>query len=257
MQEFLSMDIYGSIQSWGDIAVGSSRSSYTYPSKSAIMGLIAAAFGISRDETKLHQELEQSLKLAIKIFNSGTFIRDFHTVQSPPKGNYASRQQEFAAMKVEQEKGKPIDTSPLSEREYLCDAYFGICLWESKKPTFTLKQVQEALLKPVFTLYLGRKSCPIGLPLNPTLGSFTNLKSALESISPSSLIDSLLGYTNNSKTLIYWEKDTEISSGLDAQFELTRYDRLLNRNRWQFGNRVEFQGYLESTNEGENSQNVL
>ena len=57
MQEFLIFRLYGSMASWGDIAVGEFRPTFDHPSKSAVIGLIAAAMGIRRDEEERQREL--------------------------------------------------------------------------------------------------------------------------------------------------------------------------------------------------------
>ena len=50
MREFLIFRLYGMMASWGDIAVGELRPTFDHPSRSAIVGLLAAALGIRRDE---------------------------------------------------------------------------------------------------------------------------------------------------------------------------------------------------------------
>ena len=57
MHEYLLFRLYGSMASWGDIAVGEFRPTFDHPSKSAVMGLIAAAMGIRRDEEERQREL--------------------------------------------------------------------------------------------------------------------------------------------------------------------------------------------------------
>jgi CRISPR system Cascade subunit CasD len=50
MMEYLLFRLYGPLASWGEIAVGESRHTATYPGKSALLGLLAAALGIRRDD---------------------------------------------------------------------------------------------------------------------------------------------------------------------------------------------------------------
>ena len=53
----------------------------------------------------------------------------------------------------------------LSSREYRCDAYYLVAVSaESDAPT-DLESLAQALKTPVFPLYLGRKACPLALPL--------------------------------------------------------------------------------------------
>ena len=50
MREYLMFRLYGPMASWGDIAVGEYRPSFAHPSKSAVMGMLAAAVGLRREE---------------------------------------------------------------------------------------------------------------------------------------------------------------------------------------------------------------
>ena len=57
-----------------------------------------------------------------------------------------------------------MDKDPyITQRYYLCDACFLVCL-ESDDIEY-LHLLEDALNAPVFPLYLGRRSCPPSLPL--------------------------------------------------------------------------------------------
>ena len=76
-----------------------------------------------------------------------------------------------------------VDEEPytiLSRRGYLCDASFTVCLWGVKDTLpYPLETLAEALRRPVFTPYLGRKCCPPSLPFAPEIGDFENVEAAL------------------------------------------------------------------------------
>ncbi len=59
MRDFLVFRLYGPLASWGDIAVGEQRPTTPHPSKSAVLGLIAAALGVRRDEEERQQALAE------------------------------------------------------------------------------------------------------------------------------------------------------------------------------------------------------
>ena len=61
MNDYLLFRLYGALASWGDIAVGNIRPSYGYPSKSSVIGLIAAALGVKRDKHEKQTELSKLL----------------------------------------------------------------------------------------------------------------------------------------------------------------------------------------------------
>src|SRR5256885_4103212 len=59
IRDYLVFRLYGPMCSWGDIAVGEVRPSTVPPSKSAILGLIAAALGTKRPNMA-HDDAERS-----------------------------------------------------------------------------------------------------------------------------------------------------------------------------------------------------
>jgi CRISPR system Cascade subunit CasD len=66
---------------------------------------------------------------------------------------------------------------------------------------YTVQQLADALAKPVFTLYLGRKSCPVSLPLQPQVVTAATLCDALESVQP---VEELSGIIQKGDAMIYW-----------------------------------------------------
>ena len=83
MREFLVFRLYGPLAAWGDIAVGEQRPTTPHPSKSAILGLVAAALGIRRDEEERQQALAEGYGYAVRVDASGVLLRDYHTTQIP------------------------------------------------------------------------------------------------------------------------------------------------------------------------------
>ena len=81
--EYLLFRLYGPLASWGEIAVGESRHSANYPSKSALLGLVAAALGITRDDEAMQNRLHQDYALAMEVLSTGQLLRDYHTAQVP------------------------------------------------------------------------------------------------------------------------------------------------------------------------------
>jgi CRISPR system Cascade subunit CasD len=84
MAEYLLFRLYGLMASWGEIAVGESRHSATYPSRSALLGLLGAALGLRRDEDAAQRALIEGYRFAVKVESAGSPLRDYHTVQTPP-----------------------------------------------------------------------------------------------------------------------------------------------------------------------------
>lgn len=125
------------LQSWGDSAKFEVRGTGREPTKSGVVGLLAAALGISREDADALRPLN-SLRFGIRAEREGTLLRDFHTA-------------------------KDAKTAYVTYRDYLSDAVF-LAGVESVDETY-LQTLLYALSHPVYPLYLGRRSCPVTLPL--------------------------------------------------------------------------------------------
>lgn len=172
--DILLFRLYGAMASWGEIAVGENRHTANYPSKSALLGLLGAALGIERDNEEKQRQLQEGYALAVESFSAGHLLRDYHTAQVPMGDQLKylyTRRDELNAYK-DQEKSPSKSNRPnaiLSSREYRSDALALVAVRALADAPFSLAEIQEKLLKPVFHLYLGRKSCPLAAPLNPQL----------------------------------------------------------------------------------------
>ncbi len=245
----LIFTLYSPLQSWGTIAIGERRETFTHPSKSSILGLVGASLGIPRNTSKphvidqQHLELQNSLGFAVAIQQPGVLISDFHTTQVSKKNRtplISTRMDEieFSAS------NKPNISNIISYRDYLCDAIFIICLWckDSKSP-ISLEKISRTLKQPQGNLYLGRKSCPPALPLNPQIIEAKSLYDAFfyfKKRNPNEII-----FSNKilSNIKVYW--DHYPNHGIENIREKnTRRDLILSRCRWQFQNRTEFGGIL-------------
>lgn len=229
MRDYLIFRLYGPLAAWGDIAVGEYRPSFAHPSKSAIIGLLAAALGIRRDEEDRQKKLAEACSFAVRVDAMGTLLRDYHTTQVPStrKGiTHYTRRSELA--------GDDLNTI-LSSRDYRCDAAYTVAVAIREGSAYTAQKLADALLKPVFTLYLGRKSCPLALPLQPKVIIKETLKDALAGVTFED--GELAGMLNHSHVLLYWEDEQD--SGFKHDQVITRRDTPLSRTRWQFGERRE------------------
>lgn len=135
MSEVLVLRLAGPLQSWGSSSRFTRRSTEAFPTKSGIVGLLAAAQG--RRRTDPIEDLAQ-LRMAVRIDQPGELLRDFHTAH---RGK--------AAM-------------PLSDRFYWSDAVFAAFV---EGPDGLIDALANAIRRPAFPLYLGRRACPPALPL--------------------------------------------------------------------------------------------
>ncbi|MDP1770742.1 MAG: type I-E CRISPR-associated protein Cas5/CasD [Methylobacter sp.] len=250
--DILLFRLYGPMASWGEIAVGESRHTASYPSKSAIIGLLGAALGIARGDEQKQQQLQQGYALAVELLTAGNLLRDYHTTQVPDsvgKFTYRTRRDELIL-------GKERLGTILSSREYRTDALALVAIRALADAPFTLAEIQAALLQPKYHLYLGRKSCPLAAPLHPQLiTDQLNYYDAFKAYQhkpmlPTSIASDgtlakrdydWLGRPNDRH--YYWEGLPEDFSddtlALTRRQTRTRHDQPLSRKRWQFMPRQE------------------
>lgn len=129
----LLLRLAGPMQSWGTDSKFDVRRTQREPSKSGVIGLVAAAMGIPRQDRQALAALA-CLRFGVRVDREGTLLRDYHTAHT--------------------EKGSAYVTN----RYYLADAVFVAGL-ESADGAL-LERIGQALASPAFPLYLGRRSCP-------------------------------------------------------------------------------------------------
>ena len=258
---YLVFRLYGPMASWGEIAVGENRHTASYPGKSAIIGLIGAALGIRRDDEESQKALAEGYVLAVKMLCTGGFLKDYHTAQAPDsvgKFHYRTRRDELII-------GRDRLGTVLSSREYRTDSLAVVAIRALDGAFWSLNQLQQALLKPKFHLYLGRKSCPLAAPLQPELIDGDGFLAALNDYKSKPLIESKLDWIKEEKYLkldkvshYYWqgalEDFADKQTVLPEQVQqLIRHDQPLSRSRWQFQPRRENLWVQTSQADGEES----
>lgn len=237
MSRYLVFQLYTPLASWGEAAPGEMRHSASIPSRSALLGLLSAALGIERDEEQRLNLFNQHYYFAVHpLSDREQWLRDYHTIDVPKenrKRRYYTRKDELTL--------SPDDVgTQLSFREYRCDAYYHIAVAETANAPVSLDALADALRSPVFSLYAGRKSCPLALPLAPQI--VTGSLSDAFNLMP---IDPLLANVVRDKaspSLCYWEGD---ASGVKCVETQIRSDQPLSRQRWQFTTRLQHVGFME------------
>lgn len=237
---FLVFQLQAPLASWGEPAVGEYRGSHGYPGESALIGLLGAALGLRREDEAAHAALRQGYGFAVGVQSTGKLLRDYHTVQVPGRSSlkgrpHATRRDELRVPKHE------LNTI-LSTRDYRQDAACLIAVQPREEAPHALEALAEALKKPRFVLYLGRKSCPPAVPLYPQV---IEARSALDAIDAyREQLGCLCNEAIGRVVQLAWSEGVE--AGVQADLSAPRKDRLIRRAAWQFGDRTEHVALFES-----------
>ncbi|WP_436536026.1 type I-E CRISPR-associated protein Cas5/CasD [Actinoplanes sp. HUAS TT8] len=148
----LLLRLAGPMQSWGSSSRFARRGTEIAPTKSGVIGMLAAAKGIRRTEpiTEL-----LGLEFGVRLDQPGQILRDFQTARSLD--------------------GRA--SAPLTYRFYLSDAVF---LAAVDGDADLIRNLGEALRRPRYPLFLGRRSCPPAGPVSLGVHD-TDLDDALDS----------------------------------------------------------------------------
>lgn len=136
------------LQSWGTDSKFEIRNTAREPSKSGVIGMLAAALGRERGADL--EDLKR-LRFGVRVDQEGELLHDYHIASIRGYGPSV-------------EKTKQFDKKPfITHRYYLSDAIFLVGL-ESEDRDF-LSMLENAIRKPVFSLFLGKRSCPPSMPI--------------------------------------------------------------------------------------------
>ncbi len=156
----VALRLAGPLQAWGSGSRFVRRGTEMAPTKSGVVGLVAAAKGLRRTDPLEDLLL---LRLGVRIDQPGQLVRDFQTARRPRK---------------ERDGSVTWTSLPLSYRYYIGDATY-LAVLEGDRAL--VEGIEEAVRSPAFPLYLGRRSCPPAGPI--AVGVFEeDLESALQKL---------------------------------------------------------------------------
>ncbi|MFC6317004.1 type I-E CRISPR-associated protein Cas5/CasD [Corynebacterium gerontici] len=141
------------------------RATGSTPSKSGVIGILAAAQGRRRSDPV---EDLVDLEFAVRVDQAGSLLRDYQTAQPWQKNPHAD--------------------AKLVTRYFLEDAAFVAAIGSDDRGL--LEELQRNLRTPAYPLFLGRRSCPA--PANLDLGIFD-----------APVVEALLGYDTWHATTVH------------------------------------------------------
>lgn len=132
----LLLRLKGPQQSWGTSSRYRTREAGTEPSKSGVIGLLAAAQGRPRDADLTDLV---GMTFGVRVDQPGRLMVDYHTAKAAGAKNAA-----------------------LSWRHYRVDAAYTAAV---AGPNELIASLVDAVESPQFPLFLGRRSCPVPVDL--------------------------------------------------------------------------------------------
>lgn len=172
-KEVLALRFESALQAWGDSSRWSVRDSRPEPTKSGVLGVIAASAGWRLDDAgdRRLAELAGRLRMGVRADREGVALRDYQTIGGTRSG-FASP---WTGLLTAEGRLKRNPTSPglhteVSARNYLCDGCYLVAL---KGGPSLIEEIERTLLDPVWPAFLGRKCCTPCAPICPALPGAT------------------------------------------------------------------------------------
>lgn len=151
----LILRLAGPMQAWGErSAFNSLRDSAPFPTRSGLIGMFAAVQGLERGASL---ERYDALEFLVRVDRPGTRLTDYHIVG----GGFPKERTAATAG------GSHKDAAVVTERQYLADAVFVVAV---RGPQETVRDIAEALRRPHWAPYLGRRACVPDEPLLLRMG---------------------------------------------------------------------------------------
>jgi CRISPR system Cascade subunit CasD len=140
----VALRLHGPLQAWGGPVVGDDRPTLPFPTRSGVLGLVAACMGIRRGENERLTALARGARVHIRVDSPGTPLVDDQTIQ-------------------ENINASPTRQTIQSKRTYLCDASFTAVVVPGA--TGSTDEIVSAVTRPLFGPFLGRRTCVPSTPL--------------------------------------------------------------------------------------------
>ncbi len=156
----LLLRLAGPLQSWGTHSKYLQRDTARFPTRSGVIGMLAAGLGRPRGASL--DDLT-ALSMTVRVDRPGVVLPDFHTVG----GGLPADETVITVNGAYRTEGKG---TLVSKRHYLADASFTVALTSDDE--VLLQSCAAALSTPRWPLYLGRRSCPPEGPI--LLGTVEN-----------------------------------------------------------------------------------
>lgn len=226
MPDHLVFTLVSAFGAMGEHAGHERRGTRTWPGRSAILGLLGAALGLRRDNAAGLATLDP-IRMAVGVHDEGAPMRDYHTVTTVPSAAARRPDSRAAALRAA---GRDANVT-ITLRDYRVGPLYAVALWGAP-----LEPLAEALRRPAFALWLGRKSCPLAAPPDPRIVA---AKGPLEALATARLpgFRWSAGWIDGPCSLRPPLRFVASDVDLGGRRVETRNDVPLDRTLWHFGSR--------------------
>jgi CRISPR-associated protein Cas5/CasD subtype I-E len=230
--KYLVLRLSAPLMAFGEGDYWDIRGTGIFPTKSAIVGILASCFGYDRNETEKISHLSDSISVSARQDNKFSLLRDYHTILDTLKAD-----------------GKKNPNAVISIRQYLMEAEFSVLI--STNNNSLHEQIKEALQNPEWPPFLGRKSCVPSFPIfwNEEIEA-DNAQTAFKQLP---LVHNIKNHTDfqdffkTKQTIIKSEKEKYAcisDEHISGQKTLTR-DNVINSKLRVFSQRETYKFYVE------------
>lgn len=168
---YLKLTLSGVTQYFSDtdsIALRTTYNTSLYPTKRAIVGMIASALGYERKDPR-SAELYKKLDLKYSIVNEPVILNDFQTIKPLRcQQNYMNKFNK--RNKFQTVDGAYQNKQLIKKIQYLQEAEYEVYVGGSDE---LLEEIYNAIRNPEYSLFIGKRSC---IPNKPIVTEFNLIK---------------------------------------------------------------------------------
>ena len=253
--EWLIATLAAPIASFGENGGNTIRKTSDRPTRSAMLGLAGAALGVKRDDREGQRRLHGSFRISTLTLSAGNLMRDYHTFRSLPSDK-CKPCPPFTRGEALERPGVVVD---ITERYYRADVCYLVAYQALPDGWIGLRELREALDRPKYFLYLGRRSCSLSHPLLPECVGGETVVEAFSQYCQDR--QALWDQANESSDLKPWQygesvyqrfclkgrdclvavESKDALGAVGGVMAVQRMDDPLDRDRWHFRQRTEYQ----------------
>jgi len=168
---YLKLTLSSVLQYFSDtdsIALRTTYNTSLYPTKRAIVGMIASALGYERKDPR-SAELYKKLDLKYSIVNEPVILNDFQTIKPLRcQQNYMNKFNK--RNKFQTVDGAYQNKQLIKKIQYLQEAEYEVYVGGSDE---LLEEIYNAIRNPEYSLFIGKRSC---IPNKPIVTEFNLIK---------------------------------------------------------------------------------